>query len=1010
MAVLSNNDLNLNRMQAAASAWQFSDPHFQYYLDTASRVLYGGAASSLTPSDRRTLGHMLATVQNHHPDVLGNPIADFADTHRAILDQSGRNGFRVQTYASGATPGTFADPVVSVSYGAGNLTMGATTLAMHSFAAGMRNEAGQLENLKTHGLSARMINQVLPHIIEANGLGKDAFSLHDLGKATTVDALQTAINNMESADGANATKESVKDLRKVLGAMKYLQSKGVSGIGANNENAAKIEKLLKDRDYDDSTISQTILQMSGKNNVHLVQNKSSVEGIQKIYDGIAENLKDLSTLFNSESVTEIAKYAKGLGFSNLFSDNKANIASLRKEIRGIAAMAAETGRSAQEIAAERIQISTGLSAMHGGRVVESSMIASVQEAMNTASAQPGGMYTREEAGAAATRSIANTQNLYQGAIIARGIMTDLKKSGGMDAKLEAKLNKMFASMTGDVETDAAISQQMFETLRASLGSEFVDSAITKQYYNAKYTAEFHSIQNKKQLNDNIKTQLGNMDDLSSSERKILSSLAKKDFKAFGTRRDKSAEFHRLVAEGSVDAAKAMLRSEAGWTGEEADAYIKELTQKEGLVETYNTRIGQTALRADWTFRYAGSSDYERKARAMKLNASILNKQAKFSGATKEAQLAEIMTGELTKGSLTADTVADHLIQKAAISMTASEQTPSGFVAKVKEKTRADLLSLGKLNDETGKLELDSDAGEREKQRAALKSRLGVDDNQLNELLADPAALESALEASGWSIAGGKDAKGGLYAFYTTQMTKEAERLNKEMGDSFTRAVSSVGGKNAVRMEYDANGNPVMMYSLNKSGGYKNKADMKKWLTSEEGRSALVKLADKGNPEAMKLLSDSIKGAFNIEKFKENGELSESKLGAFYDLTEKEDVTLGDLRAAAKKQWKTANFTALGSGSLDALVREGLVTTENGKFKYAKNFTIGDKTFTKGETADAAEVKSKAEKDDRYKAAKDFMLKTLDSKPPTAEQLERALNYLSNMNHAMTDLSVKIIKT
>ena len=76
MSVLLNNDLNLNRMQAAASAWQFSDPHFQYYLDTASRLLYGGSASSLTPSDRRTLGHMLATVQNHHPDVLGNPIAD----------------------------------------------------------------------------------------------------------------------------------------------------------------------------------------------------------------------------------------------------------------------------------------------------------------------------------------------------------------------------------------------------------------------------------------------------------------------------------------------------------------------------------------------------------------------------------------------------------------------------------------------------------------------------------------------------------------------------------------------------------------------------------------------------------------------------------------------------------------------------------------------------------------------------------------------------------------------
>ena len=996
MAVLSNNDLNLNRMQAAASAWQFSDPHFQYYLDTASRVLYGGSASSLTPSDRRTLGHMLATVQNHHPDILGNPIADFAETHRAILEQSGRNGFRVQTYAAGAT-----DPVASTSYGAGNLTMGATTLAMHSFAAGMRNEAGQLENLKTHGLSARMINQVLPHIIEANGLGKNAFSLHDLGAATTAGALEAAIKNMENGK-ANATKESTKDLREVLGAMRYLEKHEVTSIGANNENAAKIEELLEKGGYEDSTIAQTILQMSGKNNAHLVQNKLSVEGVQKVYDGIAENLKDLSTLFDSESVTEIAKYAKGLGFSNLFSDNKANIAALRKEIRGIAAMAAETGRSAQEIAAERIQISTGLSAMHGGRVVESSVIANVQEAMNTASAQPGGMYTREEAGAAATRSIANTQNLYQGAIIARGIMTDLKKSGGMDAKLEAKLNTMFASMTGDVETDAAISQQMLETLRSSLGSEFVDSAITKQHYNAKHTAEFHNIQNKKQFNDNIKTHLSNMGDLSSDDRAMLSSLAKKDFKAFGTRRDKSAEFHRLVAEGSVEAAKEMLRAEAGWTGEEADAYIQELTQKEGLAATYNTRIGQTALRADWTFRYAGSSDYERKARAMKLNASILNKQAKFSGAANVSQLAEIMTGELAKGSLTADTVADHLIRKAAISEGASALTPSEFIANIKEKTNADLLSLGKLNDATGKLELSGDAGEIEKQRAALKSKLGVDDNKLNELLADPASLESALEASGWSIAGGKDANGVLYAFSAAQMTKEAERLNKEMGDSFTRAVSSVGGKNAVRIEYDAKGNPVMTYSLNKSGGYKTKDEMKKWLASEEGRSALVKLADKGNPEAMSLLSDSIKSTFSA--------LEEDKLGAFRALTEKDNVTLGDLREAAEKQWHTENFTALGSGSLDALVREGLVTTDSkGKFTYAKDFTIGGTTFSKDAEADAKAVKTAAEGDDRYKAAKDFMLRTLDSKPPSAEQLERALDYLANMNHAMTDLSVKIIK-
>ena len=39
-----------------------------------------------------------------------------------------------------------------------------------------------------------------------------------------------------------------------------------------------------------------------------------------------------------------------------------------------------------------------------------------------------------------------------------------------------------------------------------------------------HTAEFHNMQNKKQLNDNIKTHLSNMDDLSSGERKMLASL------------------------------------------------------------------------------------------------------------------------------------------------------------------------------------------------------------------------------------------------------------------------------------------------------------------------------------------------------------------------------------------------------------------------------------------------------------------------------------------------------
>lgn len=994
MSELDRYNVNLARQQTATAAWQFNDPHFKYLLDLLSRGLYGGSTASVTPDTRRALSHVLALTQNHNPEFFGNPFKEYAETHRAILEQTSRSGLNVAVYGAGTDPGTFADPVRSKSYGTGNLTLTTATLMSQAFSDSMRNEAGQLEKYKTHGLSARVLNQMLPHIISKMDISNATQLREGLGKATTVESLGKAIKEMEKT----ADESSLKDIKKVHKAMKYLSTEvGGSITEYSSENESKIKANLKAGGYDDTVIQQTLMQMKGKNTAFTTLSKDFRDTSKKILDGTAENLKDLMTIFDTDSVNEVVRYAKGMGISNIFTDNKEQIASIRKEIRGLAAMSVETGRGMQELAAERVQIATGLSAMHGGRVVESSLVSGVQEAMNSASAQPGGMYTREEAGAAAVRSIANTQNIYQGAILARGIMTDLKAAGGMDAKLEAKLNGMLQSLKGATSDDAAvINSQIMDVLRSSVGSELVDSAIARQHYNSKHTAEFHEMLGDQMLPDNISTIISNAG-FSGKKAKSLKSLALKDFKAFGTRRDISAKFHNLVASGKLDEAREMLQVDASWSKEDADAYIKELTQEEGLLGTYNTTLGQTGLTAEWTKRYSGKSDAERVARSKSFNAGLLNRGTKFGKDTSKADLLSIITGELAKGDLTAETVADWSIRRAALEFSTAETTPSKVIDKL-TKMGVDAVSLGKFNTDTNRLELSDNEEERTKQRTALKSKLGIDDAKLDELLQDPGALDDMLRSKGWSIAGAKDSTGGLYAYGEEQAQNTAAKYTKEHGDSFTRAVSSVGGKDAVTMDM-VDGAPVMKYKLKGSRGWNTKAELVEWLKSDTGRAELVKLADQGNPEAEKLLSDSIKSSLNKIKDKK----------AFADLRKQDtNVTLGDLQDAAEKRWHVKNFTALGSGSMQALIREGLVTEgKDGKYTYAKDFKIGKKAFKKNETADASEVQKQARDDDAYKALSGFKLSTLSTQPVTSEQVERAIEYLGSISNMFVSGRAKV---
>jgi hypothetical protein len=118
--------------------------------------------------------------------------------------------------------------------------------------------------------------------------------------------------------------------------------------------------------------------------------------------------------------------------------------------------------------------------------------------------------------------------------------------------------------------------------------------------------------------------------------------------------------------------------------------------------------------------------------------------------------------------------------------------------------------------------------------------------------------------------------------------------------------------------------------------------------------------------------------------------------------------MGDLQEAAEKRWKVKNFTALGSGSMQALIREGLVTEgKDGKYTYAKTFKLGNTTFKKNAEADASEVQKQARNDGAYKALSGFKLSTLSTQPVTSEQVERAIEYLGSISNMFVSGSAKV---
>lgn len=944
MSVFNNDRAGYTRMMAGAANWQRQDPHFQYLVDTASLMMYGGTAAALTPRDRYNLETIMAAAQNSSGGFLGTPVADFVATNRAIIS----GGLNLGTMQHGAN-GWVHDS--GGSFGTGNLSIAATELAMQEWASGFRDSNNQLMLHRTYGVSSRSLNQWLPHLIQSRGgLNEDDIKLVNLGaRARSSAGLGQIINGLSAAGISDNSLAGLKKSQEVLAA---IESKNLTGQGSDTiKNALKGE-------FSESEINQAIGLQEGKIQTFTGTTKALKASIEKMWDSIGENVKDLSTLFNTDKADEIIRYAKGIGMGDI---TKTSAAEIRNQMREIAVTADRTGRSPQEIAAERIQIASGMSAMYGGRVVDPGIVSIVQNAsIGAQAAGSAGLYTREESAAAAVRSVANTQNMFQGAILADAVIGEMQKAGGVSDEFVNKVRSLQEQMKGaSLDELPALNGQLMEYLRSVAGDELVDSVIMRNKANAEYSNPYMSQHFNKLKKENINTYLSNSG-ISGEKKKAMAWLGEKDLEYFGNRRDKSSEVQKYIAEGRIDKARKILTGEVGLDAAEADKYISGM-QSVGAKE-YNTYLGTALLAADW-IQQAGEGRLGIESNKNLFAAKILSGQSAYQGAQTDADLMAILSGEISSGKMTAESYANYILK------TKNAGADYGIGA----------LSLGKMDSKTKKLSMDND------QKAALAKRLGVDVSKIDSIISDPALLEKMLDEKGLRIADTKvDAGNGsfeLYAYDRAAAQERAGEMVKETKSGFSQAVASVFGANAVSIDRTKDGKFEAKYRINGTGTWKTKEEFEKYLKTPGNLRRLMDLAATGNSDAMSLLSGSIK---DVAKGL-NG-------GAFDSLKTGKTLTMGDLVGAVESEYGVQNITALGSGDIDMLIDQGLVGLDDkGKQVLTRSFTLNGKNFKEGSKVDAKAIADAANKDANYqKLAPFFQNMALANKPPSAEQIDTVI--------------------
>lgn len=971
---LYNNESLYNNTQATATNWQLNSPHSLYWQDVVARILYSKGLQDISPNARQLIAYIAATGQNtllglQDSGVInfnaGNPVADFIGTHRALIARP----LPITSYSI-ADGGKVTPYGTSMSYGPGNNSLTAATLIQRAFAADFRNENNQIIVHRTQGVPSRSVDSWLPLILDQPGFIKDGhMQIVNLSKATTSSSLGEALKIMRSK---GATEESIERLRPVQKALSLLEENGIE-----KGNAAGAIKLLKEAGYEDSMIELTLLQRNGRNTNYLVQTEKLRKVIKDTYAAIGENLKDLSDLFDTEDPAKILAYAKGAGFGNIVDKNKA--AEVRAQLREIATIAATTGQSPQEVVRDRIQISNGLSAMYGGRVADKGSIDVVHNALISAQQQGDRIpYSKEEAGAAAVRSVANVQNIYSGAILMEGVMAEASERG-VDLTV---LDQMKALQTefdnASLDEKPMVALRMESFLRKNFGDHIVDNPAVVAHYMSKHGSMFLESHYRDIARDNIKNRIATAGHVSGEKAEELEWLSMQDLYIFGSYRDSSEKFNQQIKEGDTKGAVDNLLA-MGMTKEAAEEYVTRMSAYG--TDAYDTHIGFYLRTSPWIHQDSYSLKHKTGRETVDVSRMLAYSN---SGSASSESILTMLSGELAGGTITERSLAAAhigLLREKAMKDAAEGESKDVTIERFHKSLRANektlrTVSFGTYSEQLGKFEFSGPNAKT--QREALRKLLGLTtDAELDALLANPAELEKALNTKGYVVAGGVGVNGEMYAYNEGDARKLADKYVEDYGGGLVRSFAAINGKDSVSLRVGKNNKLERVYRVDKQV-YTEK-ELLDHLSSPEGFELLYKLAAEGDKTAVGLLSDkfktTIKGA-STDKYGIERPLPE----AFTSLLNKETVTVGDIKYAANAYWGTMNFTALGSGRMDLLKAEGIVGEDG---KYTREITIGGRTFKPGDRADEDTLKWRAENDPLYLALESLLKdRTVD---PTSDE-------------------------
>lgn len=503
------NQAFMEKFNSMANSMQTSDPRLQELLNMLSKLILGQTMNGLSPNWQTGFEYLgRAVVNSPLGSMMGltNGADSFTAYHNAIIQQG---ALKMQQFGTGNQ---------GYSYGAGSNTLGLAyhlTQQTNQFARGTGLDTGMVAgfmaaNIQNNGLGwGDVVSYGGSDVTSSGGIADLYKSLqgkapdnvrNDIARAAVISrAHETFILDNLKQEASNAGKDDATLLKENAALIPVL-SRSFKRMSENN--TAELEKQLAAAKTD---LGYTNLDMSNATSAEIdAAMATRVTGFS--YTGVsaefiakskaalrkhADNLKDLSEIFDTKNFAELDEITKTLQMGSFQNEN--HVKKMGERIEDAKRTALVTNRDVKDVLAEQGSIMDVLSLAAGGKnFVNDKDISHWQnvKAIYDRNSQRGYDYrTEAEFGADMATSAANRRQLFGDVMVGSYL---LEKKGDLLNKNIAGTDDTYASRiqglvtkfksTTDRSEQRDINDQIKSLLKA-FGSLITDQDKREAYRN-----------------------------------------------------------------------------------------------------------------------------------------------------------------------------------------------------------------------------------------------------------------------------------------------------------------------------------------------------------------------------------------------------------------------------------------------------------------------------------------------------------------------------------------------